>query len=421
MKRIIFIPLFFVIFNSCSFNSTTIKQTPENTQTNFKTISLWHHWTDESSSNILNTKIVEWSKLTGMKVKVEGSNVEQYKTKIRTALASNEAPDIFFLWEGSFVEPYIKQNNLLPLDDLIAKDIKSKIHPSAINSCSYNGKLYGLPTITFIANLYCNKRLFTTANLELPTTFDQLLNCVKVLNSNNISPISVGLKDKWPGMYWYNILSIRQAGSKKCLEALKNPKLFNQPEFKESAQKLLELVKAKAFNENSFLKSYSETDNDFVLGKSAMIFQGTWIESFINNTSIEQDIVSIPFPIVKDGIGNSTEYLGGNSDNFYININTKYKKEAVDSLIYICENTSKYGYKNGMGLSSWKIDESNIQLSSLTKNSFEYLQNGTAFVPWWDTILSSNSGDKHKNLVIDLFSNKITAEKFISEMTNLSP
>ena len=93
-----------------------------------------------------------------------GLTGEQYKTKIKTAFAAGEAPDISYMFSGgSFVKPYIDAGYLLPIDDYVSEDTLNKVLPGMLDGCTFNEKLYTLPTVTFLANLYCNTEMFEAA------------------------------------------------------------------------------------------------------------------------------------------------------------------------------------------------------------------------------------------------------------------
>ncbi|MEN8907489.1 MAG: extracellular solute-binding protein [Clostridiales bacterium] len=427
-KLLNFYLLIFINFIIASNFTTCSKIPKDNSQKiNDETIkmTMWHQWTDKPNltNNLLKKVINKWN-TQNVKIKIidEGVNVEQYKTKIRTALAVGEAPDIFFMWNGSFVEPYIESKNILYLDPFLNDEIKDRMLPKALDSFTHDGKIYGMPTFTFIANLYCNKELFDKANAKIPSTYDELLESIKLLRQNGITPIVVGERDRWPGMYWYDILAMRQAGNSKCIEALNNPKLYDQSDFREAARKLIQLVRMDAFNDNIFGIGFKEMQDDYINGEAAMIYQGNWIEPIIENskTNIKNKTIAVTFPIIEDGNGNSKELLGGNVDGFYINMDTKYKKESVEALIFICENTSKEGYLSGEGLPCWKtqeLDQTNIP--SLTKKSFSFMKSGSSFIEWWDTIFPASEADVHKNLVAKLFADKISPENFAKEMSKL--
>lgn len=389
------------------------------------TLTMWHHWVNDkdSTTNSLRNAIKDWNdRNPNVKIQADGVNVEQYKTKIKTALAAGEAPDLFYMWGGSFAGPYIKEGNILPLDSYLNDGIKEKLAPGALAACTVDGRVYSLPMFTFIANLYCNKDLFEKADAKIPETYDELLEAVRKLRAKGITPIVVGEKDRWPGMYWFNILAMRQAGSQACLDALDTPAQFEQQAFKDAAAKLSELVKANAFNDNAFGLGFNEMANEFTEGRAAMIYQGNWVDILIekNNQLTKRNIVVVPFPVISEGKGTATEFYGGNVDGFYISVNTENPDEAVEVLKFVCEKAGKEGYLKGAGMSCWKMQgEESIKISPLTKETEKLMSTGTAFVGWWDTILPAADAERHKSLVAELFTGKYSPDEFVEEMTKL--
>lgn len=412
----------------CNTGCSPVKQPEEKAKSETITpitLKLWHQWVQEtdSSTNSLKSAVDEWNANNPyVQIQADGINGEQYKTKIKTALAAGEAPDIFYMWGGSFVYPYIKSGNILPLDDYLDDEIKNKLIPGTLEQCIFDGEIYSLPMYTFIASLYCNEELFNKVGVKIPNTYDELLGAVKAFRKKGITPVVIGEKDRWPGMYWFNILAMRQAGSEACLEAMKKPELFGQPEFLEAAVKLEELVKAGAFNDDAFSMGFDEMLREFTQGNAAMIYQGNWVDVHIENSNSKTKgkVKVVPFPVIQDGKGSVSDFLGGNVDGYYININTKYKEEAVEVLKFISEKAGKEGYLNGAGIPCWKagdIDEA--MMPALSRQSAKLMSTGTSFVGWWDTILPASDSEMHKSLVAELIAGKKTPDEFVSEMTKL--
>lgn len=410
---------------ACSLSILPNTMTQEKEKPEPKTLILWNQWVNVSGtdSNPLKDAIREWNnKYPGVQVRDFSWNGEQYKSKIKTALAAGDAPDLFYMWSGSFVGPFIEEGNILPLDSYLDDKILDRLISGVINSCKYNGKIYSLPIYSFIASLYCNTELFEKAGAKIPTTYDELLESVAILRSNGIVPIVVAEKDRWPGMYWFDILAMRQAGSPASLSALVDPSLFDGQDFKAAAAKLLQMVDAEAFNKDALNTSFNDMVNEFTQGTAAMMYQGNWVESTIEGASskVRGKVIAVPFPMVRGGRGTLTEIYGGITDGYFININTQYKQDAVNVLGFISEKAGKEGYLNGAGLSCWKMDESDkSQLSPLTKQTTQIMETGTTFISWWDTILPTADGEKHKDLVAELLDRRLTPEEFVKRMAQL--
>ncbi len=404
------------------------KDTSKQTEEEQITITLWHQSVADTDpvKRIIEESVGEYQALhPNITIVQDGVTGEQYKTKIKTAFAAGEAPDIAYMFGGgSFVKPYIDAGYLLPIDEYLTEETKSKILDGMLENCVYNGKTYTLPTITFLANLYCNTEMFEKAGADYPTTWDELLEASKKLRTAGYTPIILGEKDTWPGMYWYDIIAARQAGNAAVLEAFKDTSKFNSEPFIKAAEKMQQLVEVGAFNDSMLSMSYSEMVDGFAAGQGAMIFQANWVHpTFEDEEAVTNGKVkAIAFPVFEDGVGTATEFSGGGTDGYYINANTKHPKEVAEYLAYLSEKIGREGYLDNAGLACWDIsglDTSSV--STLAKESATLMETGTSYITWWDNILPADSSENYKNLVAELLAFKITPEQFAERMSQLSP
>lgn len=392
------------------------------------TITIWHQSVADTDpvKRIIEESVEEYHKLhPNITIVQDGVTGEQYKTKIKTAFAAGEAPDIAYMFGGgSFVKPYIDAGYLLPIDKYLTEDVKSKILDGMLDNCKYNGKIYTLPTITFLANLYCNTEMFKKAGVDYPTNWDELLKACEKLKAAGYTPILLGEKDRWPGMYWYSILAQREAGNKLVNEALKDTSKFNTEPFIKAAEKMQQLVKEGAFNGSMLSMSYNEMVDGFAAGQGAMVYQANWVHpSFEDKEAATNGKVKcISFPVLEDGKGNATEFLGGGTDGYYINAKTKHPKEAADYLMYLSEQIGIQGYLDNAGLPCWSLEGiDTTKVSPLAKESAALMETGTSYITWWDNILPADSSEDYKNLVAELVSMKLTPKEFTEKLSKIAP
>lgn len=380
----------------------------------------------DPSAKLLPEIVAQWNKdHPDIQVERVGTTGEQYKTKIKTSIAAGEAPDIFYgMGGGSFMQPYIESQNVLEITSYIDDDIKSKMGAGMAEAIETDGKIYTLPVYTHIANLYVNTALFEKAGAKIPTTYTELLDAVEKLKAAGITPALLGEKDRWPGMYWYDIIAMRQAGNAAVIEAFKDPSKWNSPDFVEAATKMQELAKAGAFNSSMFSMSYDEMLGAFNAGNGAMMFQANWVNAGIEDPSSASkgNVQVIPFPVFEDGKGTATEIFGGAVDGFFVSSKTKYPKEAVEFLKYLSQQLGTQGFLAGAGLPSWKTEGLDTSsLSSLDLSSAEIMKTATSFIGWWDNILPAESAEAHKNLIAQLLAGDITPQQFCEQMAQSKP
>ncbi|HYH01503.1 MAG TPA: extracellular solute-binding protein [Bacillota bacterium] len=390
------------------------------------TLKFWHLWTTPAETNkvAIDQVLANFKKAyPHIKVEVDAVENETYKTKIKTAIAANEAPDVFFTWGGGFSKPFVDAGKLLDLTPYLKDGTSKKLVGGTLTYQTYNGKVYALPFALWAGIMYCNQSLFEKYNVKIPGTFKELLAAVSVFRSKGITPLEVGEKDRWPGMFYQNILAVRTAGTKLSNNALAKKASFNQRAFIQSAELLKQLVKAGAFESGCLGITRDESEANFRLGKAAMYYNGSWVAGSLNQQQapdVYGKIVARNFPVVEGSNGEPNGFLGGAVDAFAVNAGTKHPKEAVLFVKYVAEQQAKIGYQIGALLPAWKVQVDESKLPELTVQISKLIKGATGFVLAWDTFLEGADADTHKNLVQEIFADMITPQKFAIEMQKLN-
>jgi len=386
-------------------------------------LKMWHITASDAEGNrtILLNAIKEAEEKFNVKIEETGTENEQYKTKIKSAMASNSGPDLFFTWAAGFSQPFVDGGKVLPLDDYLG-DAKDRMLTEITDNFTYNGKIYGIPYQTQVGALFCNTELFEKYNVKIPETYDELLTAVKVFKENGVTPLICGAKDLWPAMWYYDVIALRTAGADLCNQALSGKASFNSPEFIEAARKLVELTQAGAFGPNAMSVSWDNANVDFAQGKGAMLFNGNWVTGNVNaeSSAVKGKITARRFPLFDGGKSSKTEYFGGAGDGYMINSATKDPKLAADVLLFICEKLAHDMYEANTGFPGWKVQVDESKINPLTKEIAAMINEGTGWTLWWDVFLEGAAADTHKNLVVELMAGEITPEKFAEEMQKLN-
>lgn len=104
---------------------------------------------------------------------INGTDWNDFFTKVLTQIAAGNAPDIAYVaTEG--VQLFAQKKLAHPLDDYIKRDKDQlqayfkDVHPSLVEAMMYQGSLYELPTDFNAGNMYFNTTLLQKSGLELP-------------------------------------------------------------------------------------------------------------------------------------------------------------------------------------------------------------------------------------------------------------
>ena len=347
--------------------------------------------------------------------------VDYQTTKLRVAAADSSQGDVFFCWGGGYAKTYVDAGVVLPLDEYYEKyGVNDELLQGATTYCTYNDQTYGLPLKQWAGVLFCNKRIFDENNLEIPTTYDEMIECIKVFRENGVTPMVLGAKDGWHIGMIQNMLAVRTAGADYMNSALAGDATLDTPEIVESARLLAEMNEAGAFPEGTLGISSDEAEELFYSGMVPMFFAGSWAAQSVDspdNACSQDEIVVTTFPSVENGNGDTTQYSGGVIDFFMINNATEHPDEAFDFAYGMTKYMSKEAYILGDSLPCWTdLDTGDADISPSLAKVQELIQDSTGYVLAWDTFLTGSAIDASYNLLQGVIEGSITPEDFASQI-----
>jgi len=133
-----------------------------------------------------------------------------YVTAIKTELASGTGPDVFDLQAGGMLGEF--QSLLEPLDSLAAAELgddwKGTYKTDALDQASIDDVAYGLPHGFQSAGfLWVNETLLEQNGLEIPTTYEELVEASETLRAAGVVPLAIGAKDDWMDIDVFSAMS----------------------------------------------------------------------------------------------------------------------------------------------------------------------------------------------------------------------
>jgi len=280
------------------------------------TINWWHiNTTDPGKSN--------WQKLadqymkahSNVKVKITILENAAFKTKLTTVMQSGAPPDLFLSWGGGVLFQYAKAGLVQDLTSAMQGDWGNSFSPAALNVYGQNGHIYGAPFDMGAVGFWYNKALFAKAGItQPPAMWTDFLQTVKTLQKAGITPIGIGEKEEWPGMYWWAYLAVRTGGKAAFDKAYNRTGSFADAPFVQAGQHLQELVALNPFQKGFLGSTYPDEQTIIGNGKAAMELMGQWAPAGDASVATDKkgpEFGFFPFPMVAGGAGNPTDVMGG--------------------------------------------------------------------------------------------------------------
>lgn len=355
----------------------------------------------------------------GIKIKMETFENQSYKTKIKSAVAANELPDIFYTWGGGFSKSFVESGKVLPLDEYYTGDYQTQLPKAALTYATYEDKLYGTTFTTPVSVLFYNKKMFQENNVKIPETFDDLVAACNAFKEKGITPIGISAKDTWVLAMTHDALTLKSVGPEKLSKALtKNGQSYDDPDFLDSATKFRQLVEMGAYSDGAAGLSNDEATATFYSGKVPMFISGSFLAGSIqDNADNPEDFDAVPVPVCSEN-AKATDFMGGAVDTLMVNAGSENKDLAAKAAFELARSISKYGYLDGAGIAAWEKDYDDSSVNALSKKIADYAAKATSFTIWFDTLMDADDAGEYLSLLQQLYSGDLSPEDFTKAMAS---
>ena len=386
-----------------------------------KTITFWHNATAGDGKQYWEDMAKAFEKKTGVKVQIQAIQNEDFEGKLTTAMQDPASgPDVYMTLGGAKTKDMIDAGQTMDLTDKISDTVKKQMS-SALESMSYDGKVYGVPVTVQPGGIWYSKDLFKQAGIDaVPTTFSELKTDVQKLRSAGIDPIALGGKDAWPVGHWYYWLSMRECSPKAYAKGV-NDKDFSDSCWTKAGDDLKDLLDANAFNEG-FLTTTAQQGASSSAGllanhKAAMELMGTWEPGVLKDLTPDKkpmaDLGFFAFPTVDGGKGEEGALMGAVTG---FAVNPEAPDAAVDFVNFMAEKSNQEKYATAFSTIPASAEAYDAVTDENLKAIIEAMKKSDGMQLWMDTALGGNIGNALNSGVVNLLSGQGTSADIVKAM-----
>jgi len=271
------------------------------------TVTIWYYWEAVKHQEALNTLIQNFNKSQD-RITVEAKYVPfaDFKKQLSIGASADELPDIVII-DNPDHAAYAAMGIFADLTD---KFDVSTYYPGPVNSCTLDGKLYGVPFGSNDLLLYYNVDMLEAANQKVPTTWDELLEVAKAVTTDKVYGFAHCALQNEEGTFnfltwvWSTGATAYEINSEGGIKALKMVK---------------ELIDSGVMPKEAINWTQGDTMNQFISGNLAMMINGTWQVPTMRAEvpDLKWDVAPIPIdaePVSGLGGENYAVIAGGNED-----------------------------------------------------------------------------------------------------------
>lgn len=388
------------------------------------TLTVWHIAIDEARHKTVTNAMERFmEEHPNIKIVDVPNENDPYKTKLATAMAAGEEPDIFVSWGGGWLESFIDEGKVLDIDDRV-KEIADEYYPSALSLFQVKGKNYSLPYSCGPVPVYYNKQIYADLGLEVPTTIAEFeANCDKIKEAG-IIPLALGNSSQWPAALTFTYLSMREGGTQPFLDAYnrENGGTFEHESFIKAGARLQDWVKKGYYPEGCNGINYDTGGSRmlFYNGMAAHIVQTNGMFSNCRAEApefYENNLGIFGFPVIEGADGNEKQILGG-GNAYSISASCPHPDEAFELIHALTDQ--KFG-QDSVDIAGVITGVKGVTMpNELTKAADDFIQNAEYIQNFYDQFLPTDLGALHKQTTYDLVGLECTPEEAAAKMEELA-
>lgn len=313
-------------------------------------------------------------------------------------LASQDALSDLSMAAGtpSLMQEFIDGGQVLNLTDALDDlGVSDKILPAAqstIEALYGDGSLYALPTEFNIEGFWYNKQLLADNGIEIPETWDDLVDAAATLKDAGVQPFSAAGKDGWPVTRLVGDYIFRDLGPDALQKVADGEAKLTDPEYVAAADAVAELGKAGYFGDAVGSVDYNAAMNQFLTGKAAFFYMGSWALANFNDEEQNQigadNIGFAQFPEVEGGAG-SIDQVPANVGIPVMLSEKGYDDSTAEWLKCIVENYGDTVLADSGVVSGFALENPPTDLAPTTQVVQDTIQNAPSSVLWFEALFSS--------------------------------
>ena len=349
--------------------------------------------TTEPASNKTKIRMMYWNKeetvkpfldlaaekLPDIEIEFQFVDINQFNGTLDAQLQAGEGPDIVPTGENP---AHVKAGYLLELTD---QPFIKNYSDASISSISVDGKVYGIPGISWFEGIFYNKKIFEENDIELPKTFDEMMNVHKTLKEKNILPQAWGAKSWEPfakSFLGLAVVDYLQTPDGKGFDQSINEGTgkFADSQLKPIMEKWLQYFDKGYVTQDMLQIDYDTALKQFATGEVAMWESGPWSIQAIKETNPDLEFDMMPFVGSKEG---NNYLIGGPGVTFGVNAKSEHQEEALKVLALMATPEGQQALCAGSPGSGSFLEGADIELPEEFTGVKDVLNSGNVYCPWF--------------------------------------
>lgn len=151
-------------------------------------VTIWYYWETEGHQVALDQVIQQYNESQeAYEVTAKYVPFADFKKQLSIGASADELPDLAILDSPD----HASYASMGIFEDITGKFDVSNYYEGTVNSCTIDGKLYGVPFGVNCLALYYNEDMLNAAGCSVPTTWDELMETAKALTTDTVTGLAL--------------------------------------------------------------------------------------------------------------------------------------------------------------------------------------------------------------------------------------
>jgi raffinose/stachyose/melibiose transport system substrate-binding protein len=296
--------------------------------------------------------------------------------------------------------------------------VDDQLEPAAVSTIKalYGGKLEVLPYEYNIEGVFYNKKIFEANGLKVPATWDQLVASAAKLQAKDIQPFSASGQQGWPLTRLLSGYLYRSLGPDALKDVADGKAKLTDPQYVKAATEIAALGKKGYFGKGVGSIDYDTAMNQFLTGKAAMLYMGSW--ALANISDAKQDKIGadnvgfMPFPAVSGGKGSIDQYPS--NVGLGITLGAKsFDKNTGAWVSCIAKNYGSKALKDHGSISGFKVNTPVTDANEVTTQVRDTISASKQNVLWFEALFGTKATTISQTNAAGLVSGSVSPEQFM--------
>nr|WP_227497310.1 extracellular solute-binding protein [Planctomonas psychrotolerans] len=230
-------------------------------------------------------------------------------SNLQAGFLRGNPPDLGLLNYNMEMARFMERGALSDLSDMPEADrIRPEVQELVDQYATYPGRTSVLPYSVMAASVIYNKQIFEEQGVEVPRTYDELIEVCEALKAAGITPFYATFKDPWTiGQGWFDytvggnidVAEFYDEMNELGTEVGPDSPVSFEKTLSEPVEQMTQLA-ANYTNPDAASRAYGDGNLAFAEGQAAMYLQGPWAFGEIAKTNPDLDLGTFPLPVTND-------------------------------------------------------------------------------------------------------------------------